>query len=235
MKRLLGNLWLVSGHGHTHPFDASAYLIPGDEPTLIDVGGTEGYRELKVALGELGYRPSDIKRVIATHGHWDHVSGMACLREESDAELWLNEGDRAQVESGDPERTSAFLYGLPFPPVQVDRTLNDGEILNINGLPIGVHHTPGHTPGSVCLTLPVDGQDLLISGDTVWGGYHPRIGSDLDLWRRSLARVLELDFDVMTFGHWSNLILNARPKVEQAVAGFGVFFDPWFTLEGRGY
>jgi hydroxyacylglutathione hydrolase len=157
------------------------------------------------------------------------------LRKESDAELWLHEGDRCRVETGDPDLTSAFLYGLPFLPVSVDRTLNHGEVLPVNGYEIAVHHTPGHTAGSVCLTIEIDGQKLLIAGDTIWGGYHQRIGGDLDLWRQSLDLVLDLDFEVMTFGHWSNLIREAKPKVEKAVAGFRVLFDPWFTLEGRGY
>jgi glyoxylase-like metal-dependent hydrolase (beta-lactamase superfamily II) len=235
MERLLGDLWLVSGREHTHPFDASAYFIPGDEPTLIDIGGTEGYPALKRALGELGYQPSDIKRVIGTHGHWDHLAGMAYLRAESDAELWLHQADREQVEVGDPDLTSAFVYGLPFPLVEVNRGLCDGEVIGAGPYEITVHHTPGHTLGSVCFTLPIEGHSLLIAGDIIWGGYHPRLGSDLDLWRDSLTRILGLEFDVLSFGHWSHLIRDARPKVEKAVTGFDVLFDPWFTLDGRGY
>jgi glyoxylase-like metal-dependent hydrolase (beta-lactamase superfamily II) len=235
MKRLLGDLWLVSDREDTHPFDASAYFIPGNEPTLIDVGGTEGFPALKRNLAELGYAPADIQRVIATHGHWDHLSGMAALREESGAELLLHEGDRQQVETGDYDLTSSFLYGLPFPPVTVDRLLQDGDVFSVNGYDLTVHHTPGHTAGSVCLTTEIEGKKLLIAGDTIWGAHHPRIGSNLEVWQQSLDRILRLDFDVMTFGHWSNLVLDAKPKVEKAVAGFGTFFDPWFTLEGRGY
>lgn len=232
MKRLLGDLWLVSGRDHTHPFDASAYFIPGDEPTLVDVGGTEGYPVLKQNLAELGYQPNDIRRVIATHGHWDHLSGMASLRRESDAELFLHDWDRESVETGDDDLTASFLYGLPFPPVTVDRVLHDGDAFSVNGYDLTVLHTPGHTAGSVCLITEIEGTKLLIAGDTVWGAHHPRIGSNLDVWRQSLDRILGLDFDVITFGHYSNLVLDARPKVEKAVAGFGVFFNPWFTLEG---
>ncbi len=234
MKRLLGDLWLVSGREITHPFDATAYFIPGDEPTLIDVGSTEGYPALKRNLAELGYQPRDIRRVIGTHGHWDHLSGMAALRKESDAELLLHEGDRQQVETGDYDLTSSFLYGHPFPPVSVDRPLQDGDIFSLNGYELTVYHTPGHTAGSVCLLTEIEGKKLLIAGDTIWGAHHPRIGSDLEVWRQSLDRILGLDFDVMTFGHWSSLVVDAKPKVEKAVVGFATYFDPWFTLEGRG-
>lgn len=234
-NRLLGDIWIVSGAEISHPWDASAYLIPGDEPTLIDCGTSEGYPHLKRALKEIGYDPRDIVRVIGTHGHWDHLSGMAALRAESDAQLWLHEADRAQIESGDPDMTAAFLYDRPFPTVQVDELLGDGQVLAINGHTLTVHHTPGHTRGSVCLTTEAGGQRLLISGDTVWGGFSPRVRSDMEAWRASLQRLVTLDFDVMTMGHYNRLIPDAHQKVERAVAGFGLYFNPWFDLDGRGF
>src|ERR671916_318747 len=100
MVRLIGDLFVISGDKLTHAWDASAYLITGTEPTLIDCGSSLGYGALKRALGRCGYRPSDIRRVISTHGHWDHLSGMAHLRAESDAELWLHAADCAAVERG---------------------------------------------------------------------------------------------------------------------------------------
>ncbi len=231
MLRLIDELWIVSGHDITHPWDASAYLVKGDEPTLIDCGSAIGYPALKRSLQGFGYQPEDIRRVIGTHGHWDHLSGMAQLRAESQAELWMHEADRAQVESGDYELTSAFLYGLPFPPTHVDRLLHDGEELRINDFDFTVYHTPGHTPGSICLWTRVGHIGLLITGDTFWGGYHPRIHSNLEDWKRSLDRLLELDFDLVTIGHYSSLITDAKRKVREARVQFGQYFDPWFKLE----
>jgi glyoxylase-like metal-dependent hydrolase (beta-lactamase superfamily II) len=232
MKRLLDEFWLLSGRTLTHPWDATAYLIKGDEPTLIDCGSSEGYPAMKRALQSFGYQPRDITKVIATHCHWDHLSGMALLREESDAKLYIHDADRWPVENGDYERTSAFIYDRPFPPVQVDGLLHDGDVLPISGLEFTVYHTPGHTPGSICLWTEINGTKLLIAGDTVWGGYHPRIASDLDAWSHSLDRLLRLDFDVLTFGHYPALIPDAKPKVERARQAFGTYFDPWFNLDG---
>lgn len=232
MKQLVGDVFIVSGKDLTHPWDASAYLIPGHEPTLIDCGGLHGYDALKQALAGFGYQPGNIVRVIGTHGHWDHLSGLARLRAESDAELWLHDADREQVETGDSLRTAAFLYNRPFPPIRVDRLLRDGETISVNGLSLQVHHTPGHSPGSVSFLTETGGQRLLISGDTVWGGYQPLVGSDLEAWRLSLDRLLSLEFDVMTIGHWGGLIKNAHDKVEKARKTFGAYFDPWFSLEG---
>lgn len=231
MLRLLGEFWVICGERLTHPWDSSAYLIKGDEPTLIDCGSTEGYPAMKKALQSFGYQPRDIKRVIATHGHWDHVSGMARLREESDAKLYIHQADRAAVEKGDVDLTASFLYGKPFPPLTVDGVLQDGDVLNINGYDFTIYHTPGHSPGSVCFWTEVSGMRLLIAGDTIAGGYHPRLGSNLEDWERSLDRLLELEFDVMTIGHCPPvLIFDAKNRVQELRGRFATLFNPWFEL-----
>jgi glyoxylase-like metal-dependent hydrolase (beta-lactamase superfamily II) len=229
MVRLIGQLYVVSGNKLTHPWDASAYFIAGEEPTLIDCGSSTGYPFLKQNLKQLGYEPKDIRQVIATHGHWDHLSGMAQLREESDARLLLHAADRAGVEQGDSERTAAFLYDKSFTPVQVDRTIEDGDLLTAGSYQLHVYHTPGHSPGSVSLWVEINGLKLLIAGDTLYGGYHPRIGSDLEQWRRSLDRLVALDVDVLTIGHSPpSLIFDAKTHIEEARQQFGVYFNPWF-------
>lgn len=231
MIHLLGNLWVVSGAGLTHPWDGNAYLVRDREPVLIDCGSTEGYPAMKAALAEGGYRPSDIARVIATHGHWDHLSGVARLRQESHAELYLHAEDVHGVEQGDSARTAAFVYGKPFPPVTVDGLLRDGDVLEIGGFQFTVYHTPGHTPGSICLWTQTSELALLIAGDTLYGGYHPAFGSNLDAWRQSLDRLLELEFDAMAIGHGtSGLIFDAKHKLRQARERFGVILDPWYML-----
>jgi glyoxylase-like metal-dependent hydrolase (beta-lactamase superfamily II) len=154
---------------------------------------------------------------------------MAQLRAESDAELWLHAHDRQAVETGDGDRTAAFLYGQPFAPVSVDRVLHDGEVLEIGSYRFRVLHTPGHSPGSVCLWANIDGCKVLIAGDTLWAHFHHRIGSDADAWVRSLDRLLALDVDAVTIGHSPpELILNANAHLREARQQFGVYFNPWF-------
>ena len=229
MVKLLDNLWLVAGDKLTHPWDASAYLITGDQPTLIDCGSAEGYPALKANLREAGYAPSDIRRILATHGHWDHLSAAAQLQAESDAQLFIHAADRAQVETGDVDLTSAFLYGKPLPPARVDGELRDGDELRVNGVVLHVLHTPGHSPGSVCFWTEVDGLKLLIAGDTLWGAFHPRVASDLDAWQRSLDRLLALNVDAYTAGHCPPaLLVDAKRRLWEARQQFGVYFDPWF-------
>ena len=229
MVRLLGRLYMVSGEEISHPWDASAYLVAGEEPVLIDCGGSEGYPALQRNLRQLGYEPKDIRRVIATHGHWDHLSAMAQLRKESDAQLFVHEADRDQVETGDTDRTAAFLYGLPFPPVEVNGSLEDGGEFEAGEYRFHTIHTPGHTPGSVSFRVEIEGTKILIAGDALWGGFHPRIRSNLDDWFVSLDRLLELDFDALTIGHSPpRLIPDANTKLKEARRQLGVYFHPWF-------
>ncbi len=229
MGRLIGNLYAVGGSTLTHYWDANAYLVAGDEPTLIDCGSVVGYSALKKNLQSLGYEAKDIKKVIATHGHFDHVSAMALLRQESDAKFYIHKMDREQVETGDPDKTASFLYNEPFPQVHVDGELQDGEVFNIGGFQLQVIHTPGHSPGSLSFYVKAPELNFLIAGDTLWGGYHPRVGSDIDKWGASLDRLLELDFDALSWGHGQpTLIYEAKVKVAEARQQLGIYFNPWF-------
>lgn len=229
MGRLIGNLYAIGGSGLTHHWDASAYLIAGKEPVLIDCGSAMGYTQLKTNLKQIGYEPKDIRRVIATHGHWDHVSAMSLIREESDATFFIHELDKHQVETGDYELTAAFLYNQPFPSIEVDGLLQEGETLELGDYRFDVLHTPGHSPGSVSLYTRIDDLGILIVGDTVYGGYHPKVGSSIESWETSLDKLLELDFDVFTWGHGQpSLISEGKTRIQEARQQIGVYFSPWF-------
>ncbi|QSO51553.1 MBL fold metallo-hydrolase [Alicyclobacillus curvatus] len=230
MVRLIGNLYQISGSTLTHSWDANAYFVAGDEPVLIDCGSTVGYPKLKENLSKIGYQPKDIKKVIATHGHWDHVSGFSLLREESDALFYIHSEDKEQVETGDYDLTAAFLYDEPFPPFKVDHLLEDGDTLQLGDYQFDVVHTPGHSMGSVSLYSVIDGMKLLIVGDTLWGGYHPRVNSSIEHWELSLDKLLKLDFEILTWGHHprTGWIYEAKEKVREARQQIGVYFSPWF-------
>jgi len=230
--RLVGDLYQIAGDGLTHPWDGSAYVVDGPEPALIDCGSELGYPQMVEQLASLGLTPGDIGAVIGTHGHWDHLTGLESLRCAGRVRLYLHPDDAEGVETGDPERTAAFLYDRPFPPLQVDEALADGQILSIPPYEFTVIHTPGHTPGGICLLADIEGTRVLIAGDTVEGGYHPRIRSDLDAWRTSLERLIDLDFDAMTTGHRPP-VLSREPKVllRRYQKRFGQLFNPWFAMD----
>jgi glyoxylase-like metal-dependent hydrolase (beta-lactamase superfamily II) len=220
--QLCGDLYQVAGGDLTHPYDASAYLLMGSRPVLFDCGSVEGHSALVANLRRLGVEPGDLAAVYATHGHYDHVSGLAPLRELADVPLHLHAAEHDAVRSGDPLLTSARpLYDRAFPSLEVEHALEESA---------GVIHTPGHSPGSVCFLLETGGHRVLVAGDTLWGGFHPALGSDIEAWRDSLDRLLLEDFDVMSFGHVvSHLVVDAHAKVAAARERLGVLYDPWFV------
>ena len=105
-------------------------------------------------------------RILLTHGHPDHVSGVPALKAAFGCEAAIHPDDREQLEA------VHYLPGVPddLPDVVCEQDLRDGEVLRWHGLDIEVVHTPGHTRGSVCFRI---GPDLL-SGDTL---FHRGVGS----------------------------------------------------------
>lgn len=230
MINLYGDLWVVSGSKLTHPWDASAYLILGPEPVLIDCGSTLGYEALKASLATKGIKPEDIRHVFATHCHWDHVSAMAQLRRESNARFYIHARDKRAVETGNNDLTSAFLYGQNFEPFKVDATLRDGQVFRFGDTKLEVLHTPGHTPGSCCFVVESkDRMRVLIAGDCLWGGFHPKVRSNLVHWQRSLERLSTLKVAAVTWGHIEpRLYFDAHRRLNEALRQFGVYHNPWF-------
>lgn len=168
------------------PIGANCYIF-GDEATgeafVIDPGD-EPERVLD-RLGQLRARPVAI---VNTHGHFDHVQGVDAVRRATGAPFWIHEAEREVLEEG-PAR-ARLLFGLELPASPVpDRWLCDGDRLQVGGLSLTVRHTPGHSPGGVCLL----GDGLAFVGDTLFAGSIGRTdlpGADLDTLLRSIAQVL---------------------------------------------
>lgn len=225
---LLGQLYQVAGPNLTHPWDANGFLLMGAEPTLIDCGSVLGAPALRDNLATFGLELGDIHRVIATHAHWDHLSGAVELQ-AAGAEVWLHAAEVYQAELGDPDRTASFLYDQQFPKLRVDRVLQGGEVVQLGEHTLELHHTPGHSPGGMSFVLQQGKVKVLFAGDTLWGGYHHAVGSDMQDWQRSLELLVSLEPAVMTVGHAApGLIFDATAKLREAQQQLGVYMNPWF-------
>ncbi len=126
---------------------------------VIDPGG-DADRILK-ELNRLGVR---LTHIINTHGHFDHLGGVSDLKERTGCAFWIHPGDAPLVSAA---RQHAKAWGLPFgSPPTIDRELADDEVLEVSGMELQVIHTPGHTPGGVCLRW---GNRMAV-GDTLFQG-----------------------------------------------------------------
>jgi len=126
---------------------------------VIDPGGDE-----KKILAEIKDKGYQVEYIIATHGHPDHVCGNRVLQEATGAKIVMHRLDSLFFNK--PEVRSYFsMLGLePSPPV--DREVEEGESIEIGTVSLKVIHTPGHTPGGMCLYNAPD----LITGDTLFVG-----------------------------------------------------------------
>lgn len=236
--KLCNHIWQVASSNISHSFDASAYLIDtGDGLVLIDCGSADGYELIVENIKKCGFNPADIIAILGTHGHYDHVGAAAFFVRDYGTKLYLHKADTEQVEKGDALATSAsLLYRREFPPCVVAGSLQDGQSFVYPNLSIEVLHTPGHTPGSVCFCIQVDGLSILLAGDTLWGGFSVHIGSDEEQWRSSLAKLCSRSFDLLSFGHTAPaLFADANTRLAEAQASFANYYNPWFKVLADTY
>ncbi len=117
--------------------------------------------------------------------------------------------------------------------------LDDGNVLPAGNTSLVVHHTPGHTEGSVCLLGEIDGISVLFAGDAIGGSMKSLAGANLHIWANaavtwaeSLRRLEALPFDWVLNGHEPAATLPlTRSHVDRLFGSFGMMLNPWFLLD----
>ncbi len=144
------------------PLQANCFIVacPVTRQAAVIDPGDEGERILHLLRGE----GLELKLVINTHGHFDHVGANRFLVEATGAELCLHSADRALLLRAADHAARYGLRAVDSP--EPRRLLADGDRLQVGELTLEVLHTPGHTPGGVCLYTP----GHLFSGDTLFAG-----------------------------------------------------------------
>ena len=196
----------------------NAFLIEGDDGfTLVDVGWAKAPDALECAVAAVGRTLHDIKRLVLTHAHPDHVQGAAELRRRTGAKVLIHSADAGWLQAGRvpgegragwPGKVIDRVPLLHWTPVTPDALLADGEIVeNSDGL--RVIHTPGHSPGHIVLLHEPTG--VLLVGDAIVHkraqvGQGPRsLAADPAERSHSLGR-LPADVSAVGFAHGAPLI-----------------------------
>ena len=214
---IYSGIFQVGGAVISHTQDAAAFLIRGSDcAVLIDAGSGSACEVIWQNILGLGVRPDEVSLLILTHGHVDHIGGAGFFKDKTGCMIAAHEGDRRAIESGDPVRTGADWYGVTLPALRVDRVLTaEAEEIPLGGgEKIVCLHTPGHTPGSISPYLDRDGQRILF-GQDIHGPFLKEFGADLDDWRGSMQRLLELEADILCEGHFG--IYRSQAEVRQYI------------------
>ena len=174
-------------------YQTNTYIIH-DEASRTCCVIDPGY-QADTILDEVEALGLTVEAVLLTHGHFDHVGAVKEIAAETDCKVFLHTQDLTMP----PMMTAGTLYYTD--------SYGEGTQLNLAGLSIGVLHTPGHTPGSVCLMVG----SSMFSGDTLFAGSCGRTdlpGGDWKTIRESLGRLASLEDDFTVFpGHGESTTL----------------------------
>jgi len=146
-----------------------AYLIYGKEICLIDCGVAGSERVIFDYLQRTGRTPDEIVMIVQTHAHPDHIGATQAIKKASGCIVAAHRYDKSWIEDVDlqfKDRPIPNFYSLVAGSVEVDRNLEDGDVLDLgDDLGLDVLHTPGHSNGSISLVLHED--QALFSGDAI--------------------------------------------------------------------
>jgi hydroxyacylglutathione hydrolase len=144
--------------------EVNCYII-GDEETkeavVIDPGGDEDE-----ILEVLNYHRLNLKYIIDTHGHFDHVDANQPLKEATGAQILIHEVDAHLLSQ--PSAEAMFFTGNRLRLSQADILLKEGDVISFGKYRLQVLHTPGHTPGSISLVM--EGHTYVYVGDLLFAG-----------------------------------------------------------------
>lgn len=155
---------------------------------------------------------SDIEYILLTHGHFDHILGVAGLKEiYKNAKVAIHSLDAEKL-SNPKKSLATSVVGDLQKPVDADIILNDNDKISLGDLSIEVLHTPGHTPGSVCFIC----EDVMFSGDTLFCKTVGRTdfdGGNMDDMLKSVNRLGKLNGDYKVYpGHSVETTLDEERK-----------------------
>ncbi len=230
---ILGNIYWVG------TWDLSTYLITTPQGhILINSGMKETVPQIVQGIEALGFKPSDVKLLLATHGHFDHVAGLAELKRITHAQIAMSKADAELVESGG---AADFLFGKSpgalFDPAKVDRILSEGEKITLGGTELTMHLHPGHTKGAMSFTTTIrEGGKSYRVGIVNMGSINagvtvtnmPGFPGMEEAYRKTFREQKALELDVFLASHAAQINLHQKYKPGDA-------YDPARFVDPAGY
>jgi glyoxylase-like metal-dependent hydrolase (beta-lactamase superfamily II) len=233
VRQVVPNVYLIEGLRGANVY----LLVSAEQLALVDSGLAGDVDSIAAQLQEAGHAPSDLDTIILTHAHGDHTGGAAELAHLSGAQVLAHQDEIAYIEGNKPMPADALVprvlnwlsVHVMFrgSSCDVGRALEDDDVIDVLG-GTRVIHTPGHTPGSICLYQPE--RRILFCGDALFNanpisgapGLRPPIrlfSVDNAKARDSVGKLSRLAVDVLCCGHGEPIAEGAEQRIGALLEG----------------
>lgn len=232
-ESVVNGVWWIPGRDRFLP-DSHIYVIglpQSKDFTIVDCGLMEMGPYKMEEIESIGIQKDQIKRVILTHTHIDHIGCLPeLLKEIPDMEVWVHKDEADMLELGDArivfgnamfEQMIRSQDTIPegFFKTKVSRRLEGGEILTLGGMKFKVIHVPGHSAGSIGLYN--EEHKLFISGDTIYAdgaiGRYDLESADTEKLKASLETIAGMSIDILLPCHNRIVKRGAEKMVKNTV------------------
>ena len=217
--------------------ELAAFLIHTPQGhILIDGGVPAAAPVIEKSIRDLGFKPEDIRLLLTTQAHFDHVGTHAHFKKLSGGIVQAMDGDAQLLRSGG---TTDYLFGKDpnyhFPPMAVDRVLKDGDIVTLGGERLTARKTPGHTPGSTTFLMEVNEggkiYNVVFAASTSVNpgtrlSREPSYPGILEDYRKTFDTLLSLKPDIFVSGHASFFDLEKKRAAINPQNPAAAFVDP---------
>jgi metallo-beta-lactamase class B len=230
-RHLVANLYYVGAIG------VSSYLIttPAGH-ILLDTGLADTVPIIQRGVEQLGFKLTDIKIILSSHAHFDHVSGHALMKRLTGAQVLASAADARVLESGGTDDFIPFPKDLiGYAPVKVDHLVQDGEKVTLGGVTLTAYLTPGHTRGATTWTMEVEEggrayRVVFFSSASINSGTrllhpasYPGIAADLEA---TFARLKALPCDIFLAPHGGQFAMADKFARLDRGEGVSALVDP---------
>ena len=225
MRQITPDIYLMQGLRRSH-----VYLLASEDGlALIDSGMAGEAGQIVAQLDEAGYGLSDLRAILLTHYHGDHVGNVAELAQRSGARVLAHRDDVPYIEQTEslPPGSSVSRRLLNWmservfktAPCKVDQILQDGDVVDMFG-GLQVIHTPGHTPGSIVFYQPE--RRILFCGDVLFNQSSLQLAPsffslNVPQARESAQKLASLPVEMLCLGHGEPILENAGERIRLAV------------------